>query len=174
MALSNVWHLRTVAESSSKPCYVCYKPTVSVLITPDNKDFFYACRGHLKDRGFCSPVVDEAAKKKEELDREIELVKKEYEEKLAKKKKSKDKKDLKEEGQEGTAKEAEKEKDDKIKAISSRETSSVADEIPRIYTLHKNFFQMRLDRIRNAEISKRNRERLKNPTAFPSVPSGAL
>jgi len=180
MALSNVWHLRTVAEGSSKPCYVCYKPTVSVLITPDNKDFFYACRGHLKDRGFCSPVVDEAAKKKEELDREVELVKKEYEEKLAKKKKAKNKKDPKGEGQdEKTAeadaqKEAEKEKDDKIKAISSKEASLVVDDIPRIYTLHKNFFQMRLDRIRNAEISKRNRERLKNPSAFPSVPSGGL
>ncbi|MCJ1292689.1 hypothetical protein MMC34_004242 [Xylographa carneopallida] len=180
MALSNIWHLRTVAESSSKPCYVCYKPTLSVLITPDNKDFFYACRGHLKDRGFCSPVVDEAAKKKEELDREIELVKKEYEEKLAKKKKTKDKKELKEEDQEekmkedAAQKEAEKEKDEKIKAISNKKTPSVIDDIPRIYTLHKNFFQMRLDRIRNAEISKRNRERLKNPTAFPSVPSGAL
>ncbi|MCJ1392230.1 hypothetical protein MMC18_005097 [Xylographa bjoerkii] len=122
MALSNIWHLRTVAESSSKPCYVCYKPTVSVLITPDNKDFFYACRGHLKDRGFCSPVIDEAAKKKEELDREIELVKKDYEEKLAKKKKAKDKKDSKGEGQEekteeaAAQKEAEKEKDDKARA----------------------------------------------------------
>ena len=31
---------------------------------------------------------------------------------------------------------------------------------------------MRLDRLRNAEISKRNRERLRNPTAFPSVPTG--
>ena len=37
MALPNVWHLRTVAESASKACYVCYKPTTRVLITPDNK-----------------------------------------------------------------------------------------------------------------------------------------
>lgn len=37
MALVNVWHLRKVAESSTKPCDICYKPTPSVLITPDNK-----------------------------------------------------------------------------------------------------------------------------------------
>lgn len=37
MALVNVWHLRKVAEASSKPCDICYKPTTSVLITPDNR-----------------------------------------------------------------------------------------------------------------------------------------
>ncbi|MCJ1475219.1 hypothetical protein MMC13_003880 [Lambiella insularis] len=148
------------------------------------KDYFYVCRGHLTDRGFCSPVVDEAEvlakKKKEEMDREIELVKKEYEDKVAKKKKAKDKKDTKKEGTEeekedvSTDKEAEKEKDNKIQAISSKLQIASADDVPRIYALHKNFFQMRIDRIRNAEISKRNRERLKNPAAFPSVPSGDL
>ena len=37
---------------------------------------------------------------------------------------------------------------------------------------NRNFYQMRLDRLRNAELARRNRERLGNPTAFPSVPSG--
>jgi hypothetical protein len=54
------------------------------------------CRAHLKDRAFCSPIVDEAEKaareKKEALDREIELIKKEYEEKQKKKKAAKEKK----------------------------------------------------------------------------------
>lgn len=96
MALVNKWYLRRVAEASAKPCDICYKPTTSVLITPDNKDYFYVCPGHLKDRGFCTPVVDEAEaatkRKKEEMDREIELIKKEYEEKM-KRKKEKDKKE---------------------------------------------------------------------------------
>ena len=57
-------------------------------------------------------------------------MKKEYEEKLAKKKKSKDKKDLKEEGQEGTAKEAEKEKDDKVCAeICFRNRDTMSDRV---------------------------------------------
>lgn len=37
MSLPNVWHLRRVADSSAKACYICYKPSTSVLITPDNK-----------------------------------------------------------------------------------------------------------------------------------------
>ena len=37
MALVNIWHLRRVAETSAKSCDICYKPTASVLITPDNK-----------------------------------------------------------------------------------------------------------------------------------------
>lgn len=49
------------------------------------QDHFYICQSHVKDRGFCSPIVDEAEvaarKKKEEMDREIEMIKKEYEEK---------------------------------------------------------------------------------------------
>lgn len=60
------------------------------------EDFFYVCQAHLKDRGFASPIVDDAdvaaKRRKEEMDREVELVTKEYEEKLKKKKKSKDKK----------------------------------------------------------------------------------
>ena len=37
MTIPNVYHLRTVAEASSKACYVCYKPSTKVMITPDNK-----------------------------------------------------------------------------------------------------------------------------------------
>jgi len=75
------------------------------------KDFFYICPIHLKDRGFCSPIVDsekEAAKKKEEaLAREIERVKQEYEEKQRKKKEKEEKEKEKEKG------EGSKEKEDK-------------------------------------------------------------
>lgn len=98
-------------------------------LTP--QDYFYICPVHLKDRGFCSPIVDEeeaaAKKKKEEMDSEIEKVKQEYEEKM-RKKKSKEKKDDKkgekkddkkgEKKDDGDAKEAEKERDDKACVIS--------------------------------------------------------
>ena len=80
----------------------------------------------MKDRGFASPIIDakEAAekKRKEDLDREIELIKKEHEEKMRKKSKSKkdNKEDSKEKdkqdekkGEDEDAK-AEKEKDDKV------------------------------------------------------------
>lgn len=190
--LQNVWHLRKVAEASAKPCDICYKPTTSVLITPDQKDYFYVCPGHLSDRGYCTPIVDEAEaaakKKKEELDREIELIKKEYEEKIKKRKKSKESKEKdkskdksKDEKPEKTNEndkdedeKAEKEKNDQIKALVDKGSTTASEEGPRIFALQKTFYQRRLNRIRNAEIAKRNRERLKSPTLFPSVPSGNL
>ncbi|KAF1960203.1 DUF1742-domain-containing protein [Byssothecium circinans] len=189
MSLQNVWHHRKVAETSRKACWICYKPTASVFITPDNKDFFYICVGHLSDKGFCQPDADEAAaaaarKKKEELDREIEKVKKEYDEKQKLKKekrkekdkgkdKDKDKDKDKEEkkAEEEQDKDDEKAKDEKIKELSKSKDEAQTDLGPRIFTLNKNFHQMRVDRIRNAELAKRNRERLSNPANFPSPPS---
>ncbi|KAK2763986.1 hypothetical protein FQN54_009605 [Arachnomyces sp. PD_36] len=187
MSLPNIWHHRKVADSSAKACYICYKPSTSVLITPDNRDFFYTCPSHLKEKGFCSPIIDaeaEAAKKKkEEMDKEIEAVKKEFEEKQKKKKgKKKDKKD-EDEGKKGKSEEdegkkEEKERDDKIAAIQKAggESGSKAgdDDSPRVYSLHKNFYQMRIDRLRNIEIAKRNRERLRDPTSFPTAPKGDI
>lgn len=85
------------------------------------QDFFYICTSHLTDKGFASPIVDaeaEAAKRrKEAMDREIEKVKKEYEEKLkAKKAKKKSKGDDKEKKQEddNDDSKAEKERDEKV------------------------------------------------------------
>lgn len=51
-------------------------------------------------------------------------------------------------------------------------TSMLPSMTPRtIYWLHtRNFYQQRLDKKRNAEIAKRNRERLQNPSLFPAVP----
>jgi hypothetical protein len=37
MSLPNIWHLRRVADTAARACYICYKPSSSVLITPDNK-----------------------------------------------------------------------------------------------------------------------------------------
>lgn len=189
-AIVNLYHHRRVAADTAKPCWICYKPTPNVLTTPDNKDFFYICAGHLVDRGFCQPDAEEAAaaaarKKKEELDREIEAVKKEYEEKQRlkrEKQKGKAKEDEKDKEREtgksetkkdeDEDKEDEKAKNDKINQLSKAKEETPADQGPRIFILNKNFYQMRLDRIRNAEIAKRNRERLRNPNLFPSVPSG--
>lgn len=189
MALTNVWHLRKVADASSKPCDICYKSTTSVLVTPDNKDYFYICPGHVKDRGFATPIIDEAdiaaKKKREELEREVELVKKEYEERMKRKQESREAK-KQEAGKDKAGKEkvkgedeetdamAEKEKDEKIRAVTSKQTTLAADDGPRIFALQKIFFQKRLDRIRNTEIAKRNREWLKSPNLFPSVPHSSV
>ncbi|GKZ35004.1 hypothetical protein AbraIFM66950_005443 [Aspergillus brasiliensis] len=196
MSLQNIWHLRRVADTAAKACYICYKPSSSVLITPDNRDFFYVCPSHLQDRHFCSPIVDTeaaAAKAKEEaMAREIEKVKKEYEEKQQRKKnkdaeKEKDKKENdkdKEKDDKSSAKKGDeedkkmqKERDDKIESIKnsgSKGATASSDDSPRVFALHKNFYQMRIDRMRNAEIARRNRQRLQDPSLFPSVPNGGL
>ena len=95
MSFPNIWHHRKVADTSSKACDICFKPTTSVLITPEKQDFFYVCMVHLKDTRFCTPIIDHeavAAKKKKEMDDELERVKKEYEEKQRLKKEKEDEK----------------------------------------------------------------------------------
>lgn len=123
-------------------------------------------------------------KKKEDMDREIQKIKEEYEEKQRRKKekrkqkekdkgkdKEKDKEAKKDEDDED--KKDEKERDDKIKALSDKGETN-PDDGPRIFTLKKNFYQMRIKRIRDAEAARRNKERLSNPSSFPSVPTGDL
>lgn len=96
-----------------------------ILITL-SKDFFYVCPVHLKDRHFCTPVVDteeQEKNKKEALAQEIEKVKKEYEEKQKRKKEkakenNSDEESKKQEGSSNTDKKEgpsdEKERDDKV------------------------------------------------------------
>ncbi|KAF7946651.1 hypothetical protein EAE96_009643 [Botrytis aclada] len=167
----NIWNHRKVADTASKPCEICYKPSASVLITPENKDFFYVCPSHLKDKGFATPITDEAAiaaKKKKEMDDEIARVKQEFEEKQ-KRKKEKESEDKKDEAKKDEKKTDEKEKPD---TPVSPSPSPTADEKPRVFSLKKSFYQQRLDKKRQAEIAKRNRERLQNPNLFPQVPKG--
>lgn len=93
------------------------------------QDYFYVCPGHLKDRGFCSPIIDEAEatakRKKEKLDREVELIKREYDEKTEKKK-AKDKKSKEKEEEE--AKQAEQEKNDKVSSQRRQERRTTAED----------------------------------------------
>ncbi|KAL2393188.1 hypothetical protein ABEF93_000814 [Exophiala dermatitidis] len=176
---NNVYHLRTVAETSSKACYVCHKPSTKVLITPDNKDFFYTCVSHLSDKGFASPIIDQEAeaakKKKEQMDREIEKIKQEYEEKQRKKKAAKSNdKDKKKDSNDDDGK-AEKERDDKIKAVQAGANSNdQTGATPRVYALHRTFYQMRLERARSLEQAKRAQQRMRDPNLFPAAPKGDI
>lgn len=37
MAFQNIYTHRKVADTSSKACEICYKPSTSVLVAPENK-----------------------------------------------------------------------------------------------------------------------------------------
>lgn len=88
-----------------------------------HQDFFYVCPGHLKDRAFCNPVDDGAQQaanqRAEEMALEVEAVKREYAEKLKKRKDAKAEK-----APEDDDKQAQQEKKDKVSSagfvVSSR------------------------------------------------------
>lgn len=171
----NVYTHRKVADTASKACEICYKPSTSVLVTPQNKDFFFVCAGHLKDTAFCSPIIDEAAvaaKKKKEMEAEIERVKLEFEKKQKKKKeieKAKDKEKDKEKEKDKTN-DVQDEKKAEEKKTPDETVSPALNEEPRVFALKKAFYQQRIDKKRQAEVARRNRERLQNPSLFPQVP----
>lgn len=179
----NLYHRRLVAEGSSKACWVCYRPSSTVLITPDQDDWFHVCPGHLKDRKFAIPQDEEdlaEKKRQEELEQEVIKVKAEFEEKMRKKlarrkQKEHEKEGTKEENKDEAKdeKELEQQKEDKLKEIEKKkEAPKPTVEGPRIFVLDKSFWQMRMQKKRDAENAKRQRERLKAPGAFPTVPTG--
>lgn len=105
---------------------------------------------------------------------EFDEKRKAREKRRAERKKNKDKdadKKSEEKRDEDEEKKDEEEKEKKVKELEQKQEASDA-EGPRIFELTKAFYQQRIERIRQAEIAKRNRERLKNPSTFPSVPSG--
>ncbi|ORY64505.1 VPS4-associated protein 1 [Pseudomassariella vexata] len=186
MSFPNIWHHRKVADTAARGCDICFKPSSSVLVTPEKQDYFYVCPAHLKDNKFCTSIVDEvavAAKKKKEMEEEIERVKQEYEEKQRKKKqkekakdseKDKSKDDEKDRDKDPKTDDEKKEGEAKSKDKVSKpevKTPPVEDE-PRVFALQRNFYQARLDKKRQVEMAKRNRERLSDPSYFPSVPKG--
>jgi hypothetical protein len=137
----------------------------------------------LTDRKFAIPKDEEdLAKKKreEEIEKEIEALKKEFEEKARKKadkrkEKEKEKKADKDEKKDEKKEDEkdEKEQEEKLKELEKKKDPAKATvDGSRVFELHKNFYQMRLQKKREAEIAKRNRDRLRAPGAFPSVPSG--
>ncbi|KAK7438148.1 hypothetical protein Landi51_11801 [Colletotrichum acutatum] len=131
MSFSNIYTHRKVAETAAKGCDVCYRATSSVLVAPENKDFFYVCPSHLKDKNFCSPIIDKEAveaKKKKALEDEVARVKKEYEDKQKKKKKEKEEKEK--ENDKDKEKEKEKDKDDKKTEDEKEDSSKASSLIP--------------------------------------------
>ena len=164
MALQNRYWRRSVADSASKACFICFKPTSTVLITPDNRDFFYVCPGHLNDKGFAQPLGDSPASassdganaetkvQNDELEEEIEKVKQGYAEKMKKREEKRNRKDDKNAKEDAAKKELEqtqkeeKERDDKIESIKKQQNPSLSQDNStdgkdgqgsRVFVLHK-------------------------------------
>ncbi|KAJ2915011.1 hypothetical protein MD484_g5386, partial [Candolleomyces efflorescens] len=141
MSFTNVYYKRTAG--TAKSCYVCYRPTPTVLATINTVDFIYVCPGHLSDSNFASRIADAEAPAKSSVSaEEIAKIKQEWEDKQ-KKKQEKEKEKGKEEKEDG--------KDKKSDAGSSKEASKSPTPAPAAstkpaapaherYSLHRDFY----------------------------------
>jgi len=160
----NRYHLRHTAQE--KPCYICMKGTRVVLITPDSKDWFYACKGHLTDRNFASPVVDTEEEARIAKEKEIAKIKKEWEEKQATKAKAKA------ETSQGTAQDSTNKNNSEEKVEEKCDEMSKEDKIKehRVYILHREVYGMRTNRIKQAQHARKVQEAYKSLNSLPSAP----
>lgn len=193
----NIYDLRKVAEASAKGCDTCYKPTTSVLITPDKKvrthianrtilgdiscltqfkDFFYICDSHLKDKYFCSPKIDEAevtAKREKKLAAEKEKLKKEYEEKQKKKKEKEEKK--KAEKEDDKSKDKDKDKDVKDKDVKDKDDKNKVSCVSNTTTqsLLTHYLRMNQNQNQNPKKSRKysSSRRMLHPSQLPLPPT---
>ncbi|KAJ3520309.1 hypothetical protein NM688_g9181 [Phlebia brevispora] len=163
MSFANLYYKRAVG--TPRACYVCYKPTTTVLATINTVDFVYVCDTHLTDPGFATEVKDTNAdaaggpKKAELSPEEIAKVKEEWEErqkrkqeKAKEKEKEEKEKEKDKDGKEKDdkdSKEASKEKESKKSASKSPPPTSPPSSTPATpshpkYTLHRDIFSMRV------------------------------
>ncbi|KAI0332459.1 DUF1742-domain-containing protein [Cubamyces sp. BRFM 1775] len=167
MSFTNLYYKRAVG--TSKPCYICHKPTTTVLATINTVDFIYTCDTHLSDPGFASQVgasndgVGAGGAKKLGLSpEEIAKVKEEWEERQKKKTEK--------------AKEKEKEKD---KAKDGKDIpGSLSPATPptpptpshQRYTLHRDIFALRLAEHRRRRQTVQAKELVPRLPGAPATP----
>ncbi|CAD6504412.1 BgTH12-06142 [Blumeria graminis f. sp. triticale] len=167
----NIYTHRKVADHGARPCDVCFKACTSVLVASGQKDFFFTCPAHLKDKAFCSPIIDNnavAAQEKKIIDDEIVRLKTEYEDKKNKGKNAEAESDSK---TEKATSDVSLEKSTPAKnAKVGSEPVVISKEEPSLFALHKIFFQQRLDKKKKNEMAKRSSERVLSPSLFPQVP----
>jgi len=191
MSFTNLYYKRTTA--TPKACFVCYKPTTTVLATANTTDFIYTCDGHLSDPGFVTLVGESGdgvgaggAKKMGLSAEEIAKVKAEWEESQRRKKEKekaqkemedKDKEDKKDEGK---GKESER-KDSKSPTPvtpgafpsppGSSSSTGASTPTHQRYSLHRDFFAMRLGEHRKRRQAKQMQELAPR---LPGAPRGSI
>uniref|UniRef100_D8PKW7 DUF1742-domain-containing protein n=1 Tax=Schizophyllum commune (strain H4-8 / FGSC 9210) TaxID=578458 RepID=D8PKW7_SCHCM len=135
MSFDNVYYKRVMA--TAKGCYVCYKPTTTVLATINTTDFLYTCPAHLTDPNFATQLQSTPSASKGAVSaEEIARVKAEYEEKQ-KRKQQKDGK-----AKEGDKPTAESGTPAPPGGLPSTPPAPATPAHQR-YALHRDFFAMR-------------------------------
>jgi len=180
MSFTNLYYKRTTG--TPKACYICYKPTTTVLATINTTDFIYTCDTHLTDPGFASPVGEgssgaEDVRKVELSPGEIAKVKREWEEQQKKKKEKetttkKDKDDKEKDDKEKEGKDSDKKASKVPGAWSAASTSTPPPTAAhQRFTFHRDIFALRLSEHRKRR--QATQAKLLAPR-LPGAPSGGF
>ncbi|KAK4683779.1 hypothetical protein P7C73_g6447, partial [Tremellales sp. Uapishka_1] len=165
--LQNIYYERKTG--SARPCYICRRPTQTVLSTLKTEDFVYTCDGHLTDPGFATLIpIPVPAQSPGPSSEDIRKVVSDYEARKTKAtadgNKNKDEKSDKE-----------KEKPAKPAPIPVPVASPVPALAPtpshRKFALHRSIFDMRKAEIRRREQGVKAKEVSKG---LPQVPRTAF
>ncbi|XP_006459976.1 hypothetical protein AGABI2DRAFT_202508 [Agaricus bisporus var. bisporus H97] len=180
MSFQNLYYKRTAG--TAKACFVCYRPSTTVLATINTVDFIYVCPSHLSDLNFASQVKEET--KSQVTTEEIAKVKAEWEEKQKRKKEkekeaAKAEKEKKTEEKKGEGQESKDKADDKKEDKPDSRTTTPSRPSPSTapapaherYILHRDFFAMRQGEHRRRRQTAQAREM---GTRLPGAPSGSV
>ena len=129
---------------TAKGCFVCCRPTTTVLATVDTVDFLYTCNGHLNDTNFASKVKVKVTAE------EIAEVKRQWEEKQ---RRPQAEQAAKAEQVKGQVAKAEQVTEQATKAEQVAKAEQVTGQVSELtqpvqpshdqYTLHRDFFTSR-------------------------------
>ncbi|KAI0317742.1 VPS4-associated protein 1 [Amylostereum chailletii] len=181
MSFTNLYYKRTTG--TPRACYVCYKPTTTVLATAQTVDFLYTCDAHLNDAGFATRVEEPKSDVTAEA---IAKVKEEWEASQKRKEKARADKEKasakaspdKDETEDGEGK-ADKKTETKSPsppgsmpgALSPASPSTPSTPAHEKYALHRHMFAMRQDDHRKRRQVKQMQELAPR---LPGAPRGTL
>ncbi|KAL4081982.1 VPS4-associated protein 1 [Scleroderma yunnanense] len=170
MSMQNLYYKRTAA--TAKACFICYKPTTTVLATIDTIDFLYTCPIHLTDNGFATRVKDNEPDQKNAnvSAEEIAKIRQEWEEKQKKKKEKEKEKNDKErgEGDKEQGKKAAEETPETEATATAPVQPTLSIATPKLtherYVLHRDIFSLRV------ADHRRRRQTAQAKTLAPRLP----
>ncbi|WVO15168.1 hypothetical protein L204_102812 [Cryptococcus depauperatus] len=172
MQFQNVYYERKVG--TAKPCYICMRPTTTVLATLKTEDFLYTCDGHLSDSGFVIQMTPFAAEKKP-TEQDIQKVIADYHAREAKKKDAQSKDKAGSENKDGDQPK-EGTLSSSVAASSSSSSATAAsptttETVHRKYSLQSKIFEARKNELKRREMGVKARQ---VGQGLPQVPRTAF
>lgn len=112
------------------------------------------------------PEVEKAKRDKEALQKQIELLEKQWKERSSDKKKKDDKKDDKKDSKQSSS-----EQDQNNNSNELERLEEIINRKPRTFTLNVDIYKIRIGHYRDKQRSKQTAQMLAKPSLFPTVPT---